>query len=94
MKTMSKRKRAALPASIKLAGVKFYIAPGASADSPEEDKMLRGHEAEAARHGAEFYNYGKALAQNSICSKTSIGILTSCIDPATMTVSHHWKWYD
>jgi hypothetical protein len=71
--------------------VTFYMAPGASGVTPVEDKMLRAHEAEAAKHGARFYNYGKATSENWILSKTTRGKLATQIDPVTMKVSHHWS---
>ena len=52
--------------------------------------MLKAHEAEAAKHGAEFYNFGWHSGQNCICSKTEKGILETRIHPATMKVRHHW----
>ena len=70
--------------------VTFYIAPGASGVTPEEDKMLRAHEAEAANQRAEFFNYGWGIAENCIASKTTRGKLGTQIDPVTMKVSHHW----
>ena len=70
--------------------IKFYVAPGASGKSPEEDKLLRAHEAEAEKYGAEFYNYGWGTDTNCIESKTERGILKSRIDPSTMEVSHCW----
>jgi hypothetical protein len=69
---------------------KFYFAPGSSGESPDEDKMLKAHDAEAAKYGAEFFNYGKYTDRNLILSKTSRGILESRIDPATTKVSHYW----
>jgi hypothetical protein len=70
--------------------IKFYIAPGARGDSAAEDKMLRAHEAEAAKRRAKFFNYGWASGRNGICSKTSHGILTTEIN-TKMEVSHSWK---
>ena len=75
--------------------IKFYVAPGASGESPEEDKLLRAQEAEAEKYGAEFYNYGWGTDTNCIESKTERGILESRIDPSTMEVSHCWiLWKD
>jgi hypothetical protein len=75
-------------------GYVFYIAPGASSGDPLEDTLLRGHEAEADAHKAEFWNYGWVTGENSICSKTSIGFLDTHIDPNTMHVSHRLITYE
>ena len=74
--------------------VVFYTAPGASTGNPVEDKMLRSHEAEADKQGAEFWNYGNVIGENEIYSKTSKGNLETCIDPRTMQVSHCWTTYE
>jgi hypothetical protein len=71
----------------------FYMAPGAITGGPVEDKMLREHESEAKKRGARFYNYGWVLGRNRICSKTTHGYLTTCIDPTTMRVRHEWLRY-
>jgi hypothetical protein len=60
----------------------------------DEAKLLDEHEAEAERHGAEFYNFGWASGDNFICSKTSKGVLATEIDRKTMEVSHSWKSWD
>jgi hypothetical protein len=57
----------------------------------DEAKLLDEHEAEAERHGAEFYNFGWGNGDNFICSKTSKGVLTTTIDRKTMEVPHSWK---
>jgi hypothetical protein len=72
----------------------FFTGPGAETDDPAWNKLLRTHEWEAAKKKAEFYNYGWATDQFSICSKTSHGILSSEVDPSTMRVRHHWKEWD
>jgi hypothetical protein len=72
---------------------KFYIAPGAAGDDCVEEKLLREHEAEAAKHRAEFVNYGAYSDAHEILSKTSKGKLASWIDPATMQVGHEWIPY-
>jgi hypothetical protein len=69
--------------------VVFYTAPGAEAGDPVEDKLLRSHEAEAEKQGAEL-NYGWSTGDNAICSKTAKGILESNINPKTMQVRHFW----
>jgi len=69
---------------------KFYICPGVSGDSPEEEKLLREHESEANDRGAEFYNYGWSSGEHWICSKTAHGFLGSRINPKTMRVTHSW----
>ena len=74
--------------------VTFYMAPGVPTDDPVENKLLRSHEAEANKQGAEFWNYGKGLAKNEIYSKTSRGHLESRINPNTMQVSHRWVTYE
>jgi hypothetical protein len=56
-----------------------------------EDALLRSHEAEAVRVGAEFYNFGWGQDEHCICSKTTHGKLSSWIDPTTMQVSHEWR---
>ena len=38
--------------------VTFYMAPDVPTDDPLENKLLRSHEAEANKQGAEFQNYG------------------------------------
>ena len=72
-------------------GVKFFISPGASGDSPTEEKLLRSHEHEAAIQGADFFNYGWVQGGNGIASKTSRGILETTIDLETMEVRHVWS---
>ena len=74
--------------------VTFFMGPGVSTDDPVENKLLRSHEAEADKQGAEFWNYGKGLAKNEIYSKTSRGHLESWIDPKTMEVRHRWTTYE
>ena len=66
--------------------VVFYTAPGAEAGDPVEDKLLRSHEAEAEKQGAEFWNCGKYTEENFIYSKTSKDHLESQINPKTMQV--------
>jgi hypothetical protein len=65
-----------------------------STDDPVENKLLRSHEAEADKQGAEFWNYGKGTAENEIYSKKSKGHLVSCINPNTMEVRHQWTTFD
>jgi hypothetical protein len=60
---------------------------------PVEEKLCQAHEAEAAGHKAEFYNYGQVFGENSIESKTSKGRLVTDIDPKTMEVRHRWFTY-
>jgi hypothetical protein len=70
--------------------ITFLMGPGACPDDPAEEKLLREHEAEADRHGAEFWNYGAFLEHYALSSKTSNGYLYSKIDPAKMKVTHYW----
>ena len=70
--------------------ITFLMGPGACPDDPAEEKLLREHEAEADRHGAEFWNYGAFLGHYALSSKTSNGYLYSKIDPAKMKVTHYW----
>ena len=74
--------------------VTFFMGPGVSTDDPVENKLLRSHEAEADKQGAEFWNYGKGTAENEIYSKKSKGHLVSCINPNTMEVRHQWTTFD
>jgi hypothetical protein len=74
--------------------ITFLIAPGACPDDPAAAKLLREHEAEAARQGAEFWNYGNCLDKDAVSSKTSKGYLVSQIDPETMEVTHTWETYE
>jgi len=74
--------------------VVFYTAPGAEAGDPVEDKLLRSHEAEAEKQGAQFWNYGKVIGENEIYSKTSKGNLESQINPKTMQVTHRFTSYE
>jgi hypothetical protein len=63
----------------------FYIEP-----SPDHPPFVLLHQAEAERQGAEFYNFGKVVGDESISSTTSKGWLTTEIDRKTGEVSHHW----
>jgi hypothetical protein len=74
-------------------GITFYFRPGAPGATPEHEKMLRAHDDEAAKHGAEFWNYGKYIDKYFISSKTTMGYLDSRIDPKTMKVEHRWELY-
>jgi hypothetical protein len=74
--------------------ITFLIAPGACPDDPVAAKLLQEHEAEAARQGAEFWNYGWVLSDDAVSSKTSKGFLFSQIDPETMDVTHTWETYE
>src|SRR5262249_61213429 len=67
---------------------KFYICPGVSGDSPEEEKLLREHESEANDRGAEFYNYGWASGEHWIWSKTGHGFLGARIHPKNNAGTH------
>jgi len=75
-------------------GMLFLMGPGCDLDDPVADRLLREHEAEAARHGAEFGNYGcfQGLPYE-FESKTSKGRLYSRIDPDRMEVTHTWTPY-
>jgi hypothetical protein len=55
------------------------------------DKLWAEHEAEAERHGAEFYNYGAFQDEHAAFSKTSRGGLSSRINPTTLEVRHFWE---
>jgi hypothetical protein len=74
--------------------ITFLIAPGACPDDPAEEKLLREHEAEAARQGAEFSNYGWGQSDYGLASKTTAGVLDSQINPETMEVTHTWETYE
>ena len=62
-------------------------------------KLLRCHDEELARHGAdpdsgesELVSFGYLSGWNEIVSATTRGQLTSRISLATKLVSHHWEW--
>jgi hypothetical protein len=64
----------------------FFLAPGSGY------AICNLHEAEAARHGAEFRNYGWATDENGmICSKTTKGYLTTAM--VGSEVVHTWEDY-
>jgi hypothetical protein len=67
------------------AGATFFLAPGSGY------AICELHEAEAARHGAEFRNYGWATDDNGICSKTTKGYLTTVMEGHE--VRHVWEDY-
>jgi hypothetical protein len=71
--------------------VMFLFAPGFECDDPVMNKLLREHEAEADRQGAEFWNYGKVQSDRAWYSKTSKGYLDSSIDAHTTEVTHVWR---
>jgi hypothetical protein len=71
--------------------ITFFVAPGAVTDDEVWNTLLRSHEAEAKRQGAEFGNYGWGTTDNGICSKTTRGRLSSEINPETMRVEHYWR---
>jgi hypothetical protein len=52
--------------------------------------LLRDHEAEAERHGAEFTNFGWCTDEHKIESKTNKAILVSTISLTTLAVRHKW----
>jgi hypothetical protein len=60
---------------------------------PVQDKLLQAHDEEAARLGVEFTNFGWAIDEYGIASKTTKGILESDINANTMQVSHAWITY-
>jgi hypothetical protein len=71
----------------------FFIAPGAVTDNPVLNALLRSHEDEANKHGAEFRNYGQHTDKHLIQSKTNKARLCSWINPVTMEVTHKWEPY-
>jgi Protein of unknown function (DUF2695) len=75
-------------------GVTFLIAPGACPEDPAQERLLREHEAEADRRGAEFWNYGWGQSDYGLASKTTAGVLASQINPETMEVTHTWGTYE
>jgi hypothetical protein len=67
--------------------ITFLFAP----DPDEKNPLLRAHNAEAERVGAEFGNYGKYTDDESICSKTTKGYLTSIMKGSE--IHHVWEGY-
>jgi hypothetical protein len=63
-----------------------YRAPG----TYMEALLEQSHRREAAARSAGFVTYGWSATQNVICSKTTLGILESHINPNTMEVIHYW----
>ena len=55
-----------------------------------ENILLTAHEKEAKRKKATFGNFGWAMTETGIASKTSKGILDSEMDPDTLKVTHAW----
>jgi hypothetical protein len=55
------------------------------------EKLIDAHQREANRKHAEFTNFGWAITQWGIASKTDQGILDSEIDPQTKRVTHSWE---
>jgi hypothetical protein len=64
--------------------VVFYFAP----DPDETDPLMKAHNEEAKREGAEFWNYVKCQGDGEIMSKTNKGYLTSIMKGGK--VRHHW----
>jgi hypothetical protein len=62
----------------------FYIAP----DPDETDPLLKAHNEEAERQGAEFWNYGKYTGEGDIMSKTDKGYLSTLMRDGK--VKHYW----
>ena len=58
-----------------------------------EALLEQSHEREAAARTAKFLNYGWRTDKNTICSKTTLGILESHLDLNTMEIDHHWTSY-
>jgi hypothetical protein len=65
----------------------FLIAP----DPDEKDPLLKAHNTEAERMGAEFGNYGAHTGEGVILSKTTLGRLTSI--EKNGEVRHYWEEY-
>jgi hypothetical protein len=57
---------------------------------PNDHPMSQAHDAEAKRRGAEFYNYGWALGEDFVCSKTSKGKLETHWDAQAREWKHEW----
>jgi hypothetical protein len=55
--------------------------------------LEQSHEREAATRSAKFLNYGWRTDKNVICSKATLGILETHLDPSKMQVDHHWTSY-
>jgi hypothetical protein len=68
-------------------GIVFLLAP----DPDEKAPLLKAHNEEAEREGAEFGNYGAYTGEGVITSKTTRGILTSVEKNGKVT--HHWEEY-
>jgi hypothetical protein len=67
--------------------VVFYLAP----DPDEKDPLLRAHNEEAEKQGAEFWNYVNYQDDGEIMSKTN-RVITSIMKGGK--VRHHWEPYD
>ena len=66
----------------------YWMGPGGS------DPLCLAHEAEAARLGVEFRNYGWVSGDDFICSKTDKGYLGTEWDAQSQQWRHCFEQYD